>query len=432
MLVLIFPVVCFSQSGSYSIKIQELVNEISSDSLKKHLDSLCWANGHQSRITFTPGNYYSAEYIARYFESLPGISSVSRDTFYFDTLPEPYDTYPMINIIATLEGDHPDSGNIIIGGHYDASASRESGNEYYQAYWQTLKAQGADDNASGVAAMMEIARILSDPEHAIQTESTVKFIAFAAEEYHPVHAEYHHIGSLYDALDRYNRGELIKAVIVLDMIAYNPNTDYIEVIADNQSMWLADLIYDINELYTDDLKMNDWPADVPYSDHESYQRYGFSSILLMENDSPWNNDQPYYTSNPYYHKTSDLASTINQVQMRKVTQLALASVADLANAGETTGISSEQEIPDDLKIRVYPNPFNTRVLISITLAGRCNVNAEIFSISGENVAKLADNDVMDEGYNTLHWDADGQASGIYILRINTSRGVGYSKLSLIR
>lgn len=300
--------ISFGQSLSYNQQIQDLADSVNIGNIENHITQLCWANGFESRVTFTQGNYIAAEYIAQYFESLPGISSVVRDTFNLYVATPPYNGYPIINIIATLEGTYVDSGMIILGGHYDASGSHESN---WGTHWSTLKAQGADDNATGVASLMEIARILSSPENHFINTKTIKFIAFAAEEYHPEHSTYHHIGSLYDAQKTYQHNLRLDAVVVLDMIGYNPITDYVEIISNTSSLWLTDYVYDSVNLYVPNLITNATPVDVSYSDHDSYQQYGYSAILLMENDSPWNDDPPNYLSNPFYHSIGDSIGTLN-------------------------------------------------------------------------------------------------------------------------
>ena len=68
------------------------------------------------------------------------------------------------NVIGTREGTHPEQGIVYIGGHYDSVSG----------------AVGANDDASGVAATLEAARVLSTKGH--RTKATLKFIAFGAEE----------------------------------------------------------------------------------------------------------------------------------------------------------------------------------------------------------------------------------------------------------
>jgi hypothetical protein len=74
------------------------------------------------------------------------------------------------NAVAFIQGQEIGAGTILIGAHYDSiSLNPEDGLAY---------APGADDNASGVAALIELARILSTSRH----KSSILFVAFSAEE----------------------------------------------------------------------------------------------------------------------------------------------------------------------------------------------------------------------------------------------------------
>ena len=50
------------------------------------------------------------------------------------------------------------------------------------------------------------------------------------QKYHPEHSSYHHLGSLYDAQETSQNNVRLDAVIILDMIGYNPITDYVEIV----------------------------------------------------------------------------------------------------------------------------------------------------------------------------------------------------------
>jgi Zn-dependent M28 family amino/carboxypeptidase len=65
------------------------------------------------------------------------------------------------NVIGTLEGLQPEQGIVYIGGHYDSVSA----------------GPGANDDASGVAGVLEAARVLGTKGH--RTKATMKFIAFA-------------------------------------------------------------------------------------------------------------------------------------------------------------------------------------------------------------------------------------------------------------
>jgi len=397
------------------------------------MDSLCWAGGHQSRVSYTEGSYYGAAYIASYFESLPGISRVERDTFYLAYASSPYNTYPLINISAYLEGSAEDPELIIVGGHHDASASNDPD---YDLHWETRKAQGADDNASGVVAVMEIARILSDPENGYSNKNTIKFIAFGAEEYHPKHPGYHHLGSLYDVMEVDKNDENLAAVIVLDMICYNPNTDYIEVISDNNSLWLADTVLNSAARYVPDLITNNHPLpDVPYSDHQSYQQYGYPAILLMENDHPWSDDLPYYTRNPYYHRESDTIGTIRFSQLEKVTKLALASTALLGEREVITSIQAELSNnlkKNETKLSVSPNPFNSGTNIQFQLRQASKISIFIYNLLGQQVAPLVTDQYYTAGLHAVAFDGTNLPTGTYFCRITDGSFNNITKMILMK
>ncbi len=411
-------ILSFTELIAQKAEIQELVDEASISEIQENMDSLCWSGGYQSRITYTEGSYYSADYIASYFESLQGITKVERDTFYMTYASPPYNTYPLINISADLEGSADDPELIIVGGHHDASASNDSD---YDLYWETRKAQGADDNASGAAAVMEIARVLSDPENGYSNKNTIKFMAFAAEEYHPKHAGYHHLGSLYDAWKADGQDLNIGGVIVLDMICYNTITDYIEVISDANSLWLADTVLSCANRYVPDLTTNDHPLpDVPYSDHDSYQQYGYPAILLMENDRPWNDHRPYYTRNPYYHTESDLISTIRISLLEKVTKLGLASVAVLGERDNITsinqGIANKFE-KNETKVSIFPNPFNSEASIKFHLRKATTISIKIYNLLGQQVANLISDEYYTEGAHSVTFNGMNLPSGTYFCQI---------------
>ena len=416
-------------------KIESLVASVSQKNIQQHLDSLSYAGGYKSRISYTPGNYIAADYIARYFESLPGITYVERDTFYMGRAAAPYDKYPLINIIAHIDGQAENPKSFIIGGHYDASGSNQSN---YNTFWSIRQAQGSDDNATGVATTMELARILSDPVLNFTSANNIRFIAFAAEENHPVYSSYHHLGSLYDVQKIGKEAMNVNGVLMLDMIGYNPNYDYVEVISDQASTWLADSVLINADRYVPDLYINDHPLpDVPYSDHQSYQEAGYPAILLMENDAPWNSDLPYYIANPYYHTESDVISTVRMSQVIKVARLGLATVAELNMNGTVSGLTS-LVLENDAhgQIDVSPNPFNSETKIQFTQKNPGPVTVRIFDIMGRAIVTLLDSQ-QKSGYHSIHWDGTnsfGQpvVSGNYILSVKFSNHQIVRRLALVK
>ena len=99
------------------------------------------------------------------------------------------------NVIGTLEGTHPDQGIVYIGGHYDSVSG----------------SQGANDDASGVAGVLEAARALGTKGH--RTKATMKFLAFGSEEI-GLDGSYWYVVENYDEVTSMGLG-----MINLDMIA---------------------------------------------------------------------------------------------------------------------------------------------------------------------------------------------------------------------
>ena len=82
----------------------------------------------------------------------------------------PHSAWDQPSIVLTLKGKSDDV--IIIGGHQDSINGSFGG--------ASSTAPGADDNASGIATVTEVIRILADSSY--QPEKTIKFMAYAAEE----------------------------------------------------------------------------------------------------------------------------------------------------------------------------------------------------------------------------------------------------------
>jgi Zn-dependent M28 family amino/carboxypeptidase len=77
------------------------------------------------------------------------------------------------NIIAFIEGSQHNNETIVISAHYDHLGKRNDSTIYY----------GADDNASGVASLIEIARVMQiAANHEIKPARNILFLAFDAEE----------------------------------------------------------------------------------------------------------------------------------------------------------------------------------------------------------------------------------------------------------
>ena len=257
-----------------------LIDSISLDSIGTHIKGLESAGGHYSRVNFTPGNDSGAAYIRRAFDGLPYLTSVENDTFYIPSATPPLNAKPLLNIIGTLQGKKDPSKVFVLGAHLDCSASR-MGTQVWAQQWQTLRAPGADGNATGVAAILEIARVLSDPVSGFMNDYTIRFVAFGAEESGPAYSGSHHGSTHYAQLAKAHSEEIL-GMVSIDMIGFNQRYYYQSIISDAASAWLAELFVSANA--NDSIGLITSAPPFPYatySDHASFWTEGYPAICLI-------------------------------------------------------------------------------------------------------------------------------------------------------
>ncbi|MDR3184265.1 MAG: M28 family peptidase [Prevotellaceae bacterium] len=135
--------------------------------LRRHVEVLA-SDSLQGRETGTPGGWMAGDYVAACFERY-GLKAPYDGTYF-----QPVDTLPAgaRNVVGLLEGSDADAGAVVLGAHYD-----HHGMYYYSVY------NGADDNASGVAAMLEIAEALAGMHKSgYRPRRSIIFIAYDAKE----------------------------------------------------------------------------------------------------------------------------------------------------------------------------------------------------------------------------------------------------------
>jgi len=289
----------------------DIVNQVSKQNLTDYIQTL---QDFQTRFASTFSCELAGDYIYDFFIQ-SGVEA-EYDSFSFAS------GYSSNNIVGTLEGQIYPSQIVVICAHYDSISDQP----------QTL-APGADDNASGTAAVMEAARIFANQSF----DFTVKFICFSAEEWGLY-------GSKDYAQEARQRGEDIIAVINLDMIAYTDSIpEDLDIISNQASEWLADRFFSSSIAYTTlDISKIVNPTFV-WSDHSSFWDRGYSAILGIED---------IYISNPYYHTTNDTIDTLNLDFITEAAKASLATAADLAQPVSTpqtpTGFTSRSQIISSL------------------------------------------------------------------------------------
>jgi Zn-dependent M28 family amino/carboxypeptidase len=284
--------------------IDDLVGRVSLANLRAHVEALAAA----PRASVAAQSA-AATYVAAALESYG--YAVTRETV---------DTSE--NVVARLAGTLTPERSFIVGAHFDTVPG----------------SPGADDNASAVAGLLEIARVLA----ASPGESSIEFVAFG-------HEEIGLLGSAQHAQAALAAGRALLGMYSLEMIGYTcegpcqapiPDLpgcldvstpllsvgDYLGVVANEAS---TDLVVDFLAAaarYAPLLPV-EWGVvqgmgtclpDTRRSDHAPFWDRGFPALLVTDTAN---------FRNPNYHSPDDVPSTLDYAFAQQATQAALAAVA---------------------------------------------------------------------------------------------------------
>lgn len=303
--------------GFAQIEAKSYLNEINLDSLKSYVYMLS-SNQMEGRETGTNGNKVAANYIASIFEKLELDSANFNgyfQNFYIST-----DTIELIvkyesnnfnknslhahNIIALIEGNKYKKETIILSAHYDHLGKINDSTFFY----------GADDNASGIASIIEIARVMQiAAKNGIKPKRNIMFVAFDGEEKG-------RLGSTYFLNNIPDKTGSIILNINLDMIGRNRydeneyNKSVFLVNSGKNSGFYKKLMLKINKS-NKNLFVSKYPlpfsnvALKSFSDHYTFIKKGIPFVHLqtgMHRD---------------YHTINDTPDKINYVKLTEISKL---------------------------------------------------------------------------------------------------------------
>lgn len=332
------------------------LGQVRSDSLLSYIQSL---QNFGTRFMIAPNRKEIATWIMEKFISL-GITEARLDSFpcYTFVNAPPYFVYDtttwQYNVEAKITGSVYPSCEMVMMGHYDDCV--------IDADPMTV-APGADDNASGIAALLESARVIM--ETGFQPRQTFIFLATAAEELILVSD----CGSSHYAEEAAAEGRDLSMVINNDMISWNDSSWTISIINDTNSQLITDLAIHVVETYT---TLNWTYASLwTFADLLYFLNEGYEGVYYMENIVNG------YT--PNYHTVYDLAANIDTAYLAEITRVDLgcfllsdllendAVLVDISRVPEKncTGLLSPV-------VTVYNNGFDTLTSIDIV----CRVNEE--------------------------------------------------------
>ena len=253
-------------------KIMELISELNQSNVQTHLEYFI---GHTSRRSGAPGNQDSTTYIETFLSNLG--YEMTRDCF----------SPGLCNIWGTLKGEIDEY--VLIEAHLD---------DVGKAY------AGADDNASGAAGLLELARILQN----VNKRRGLIIFATNGEESGLLGAK----DFVWKARDNGLLSK-IKYVINMDMIGYNKN-GIVDIETNKQfedlARWKSALVNTYTNLKPE-ITMPAWG-----SDHVPFLQYNVPAILTIEH---------WKTKNPCYHRECDKMDKINFTYLMEILKLNVAA-----------------------------------------------------------------------------------------------------------
>jgi Zn-dependent M28 family amino/carboxypeptidase len=225
------------------------------------------------------------------------------------------------NVIGKKIGKTRPDEYYLVGAHYDSVNQDEEDN--YAPGCTT--APGAADNASGVAGVMELARVFSK----LETDATVIFVAFGGEET-GLHGSIQYVSKLIEGGEK----SKLKAFVVLDMISYaaSKEKERLLIEASNQDSTQkarGEKLFEYAKTYT---TLNPLPIYWKYanSDHEPFLDKGMAGGLLIQMQCEAKKTDP--DRYPFMHSADD---TVDRQNVEFATEMLKVAAATLAEAGVT-------------------------------------------------------------------------------------------------
>jgi hypothetical protein len=231
---------------------------------------------------------------------------------------------PVWNLVVELRGTSRPDEILVVGAHYDT-------------VWST---PGADDNASGVAALLEIARAL----RGLRLARTVRLVAFVNEE--PPYFQTERMGSLVHARASAARGDQLIGMLSLEMLgtfldeegsqAYPPvfswfypdRGDFVAFVGNLDSRALVHRTIEVfrrtTPLPSEGVATFGGLPGIGYSDHWSFWQIGVPAVMVT--------DTAFFRT-AHYHLPSDTPERLDFERMARVTIGLVRVIEHLAGPG---------------------------------------------------------------------------------------------------
>lgn len=268
--------------------IKNLNVEISDSSVTAYLKRL---EAFRTRFSFSDSIVAAREWLLQQFLSMG----------YNDARFEPVPVFGSLqqNVVASKRGTINPERVIVLGGHYDSILFDADPAQF---------APGVDDDGTGTAGTLEIARVLAGTD----LESTIIFVPFAAEEQGLW-------GSEAFAAQASANGMNLALMLNLDMIGnVADQVSDLFVLTDTRARGYAQLFAHLTTQHTNLIPVIGGSSG--NSDHFPFQQFGFPALFIHEHDF-----------SPNWHLTSDVLSNVNVPYATSVLKATLAMIVTVAN-----------------------------------------------------------------------------------------------------
>jgi hypothetical protein len=289
--------------------VKRFIEQVDADKMWDHLNAL---TAVVSRDPRHPGHAKSVAYIKEQLGAIPNVKVESQRFT--------YQSIPLENILATIDppGGAPPNGWIIVGAHYDSIAKTTPG-------WRPSQdpAPGADDNATGTAALIEYARILASARADLRQRVVIAF--WDGEELF-------FKGSAY-FVQGLQKPYAYSAFVNIDMVGWNPLADRLDLIwYTNVSAGLRDRAKAANAKY----QLGVSPlVEVFAQDPDQYildsAPFGLAGIPAITLAQRYGSADATFPGNTTFHTVNDTPDKITNKRLwLKAAKLTLAVVVELA------------------------------------------------------------------------------------------------------
>lgn len=361
--------------------VNSTINLVNAENIKNHIQIL---ENYGTRRHTTSQAQTSVQDLRTTWQGL--ITASGRTDLSVRTVAHTGTTMP--SLVFTINGNTAPTDFVIVGAHMDSISN-------------TSTAPGADDDASGIATITEMIRILLDVNY--KPAKTVEFMAFAAEEIGLVGSS--QIANNYAATNKN-----VVSFVQFDMTNFKGSANDVYLTTDSYNsndlnLFLIELMTHYNANGTHAMTYGNTICNYGCSDHYSWAQNGYDTAFPFE--------ASFSQSNPNIHKSGDTLANMgnNANHAAKFAKLGLEFIIETA---KSSTLSVNDISKNDLVIHIENGALNYKSTNGLQ-------NVQIIDTSGRKIAEK--NNILSMG--TI--DLNGFQKGFYLAVFKDKNGKTITK-----